>query len=75
MDSPAWSKTFPVLSVSRLLLQSLGVPPEHISHLTDQDMEYLAADLHTTFEVEFSTAVVMAVAILIADKEQPDGLA
>jgi hypothetical protein len=75
VDSLHWSRSFPVLSVSRQLLQSLGIPAEHISQLTDEDMEYLALDLRQAFEVEFAPAVVIAVAILIADKEQPDGLA
>ncbi len=44
-----YSKLFAVLSFSRKTLLSLGLTYEQVSHLTDEDMERIAASLAQTY--------------------------
>ncbi len=43
MDSLTWSRTYEVLSISRLMLRDqFGFSPEQVASLTDEDMQALA---------------------------------
>ncbi len=46
MDSLDWSKKFDIFSISRLSLNSSGIPVELVKTLSDEDMQVIAdADL------------------------------
>ena len=42
MDSLEWSRTFDIFSISRLSLNSAGIPVELVLSLTDEDMQVIA---------------------------------
>ncbi len=42
MDSLDWSKKFDILSISRLSLNSSGIPTHFVASLTDEDMDAIA---------------------------------
>lgn len=42
MDSLDWSRKFDIFSVSRLSLNSSGIPLELVKALTDEDMQVIA---------------------------------
>ena len=71
MDSLDWSRTYAVLSISRLVLRDhLGFSTEHVTSLTDEDMQTIADILHENLlhaagmdfaeEVKFVTSVFLA---------------
>ncbi len=42
MDSLEWSRTFDILSISRLSLHASGIPYDLVASLSDEDMQALA---------------------------------
>ena len=42
MDSLEWSRTFAIFSISRLSLNSSGIPVELVMSLSDEDMQAIA---------------------------------
>ena len=68
MNSLDWSKTYEVLSISRLYLRdALGISTERVLRLTDEDMQRIAAILQTQYfdheydeDVRFVTRTVLA---------------
>jgi hypothetical protein len=42
MDSLEWSRTFAIFSISRLSLNSAGIPTQLVTSLTDEDMQAIA---------------------------------
>ena len=67
MDSLAWSKKYEVLSISRLYLESIGIPHEQVASLGDEDMtriaEIVIAHLFCSEydeEVKFTTRIYLA---------------
>ena len=42
MDSLDWSRSFVIFSISRLSLNSSGIPTQLVTSLTDEDMETIA---------------------------------
>ncbi|HYU73468.1 MAG TPA: hypothetical protein VEL31_12380 [Ktedonobacteraceae bacterium] len=42
MDSREWSRTFDILSISRLSLHASGIPYALVARLTDEDMQAIA---------------------------------
>jgi hypothetical protein len=41
-DSLEWSRTFDILSISRLTLHTSGIPYDLVARLTDEDMQAIA---------------------------------
>ena len=52
MDSLDWSRTFEILSVSRLDLHSYGLTTEQINLLSDADMEVIAERIRDLVVIE-----------------------
>ncbi len=73
MDSLAWSKTYEVLSISRLYLRSLGFSTEGINSLTDEDMQRIADKLNNGYFIGFEENVRFFVACEIVEKVSPGG--
>jgi len=53
LDSLDWSKRYDVVSISRLILVSIGFPYDQVKSLTDDDMQAIADGL----EEELSKAI------------------
>lgn len=69
MDSLAWSKKYEVLSISRLVLSSLGFTTEQINALTDEDMNRIAYWLENQFRDQgFDDMVKFIVSLELAEK-------
>ena len=69
MDSLAWSKKYEVLSISRLVLNSLGFSTEQINALTDEDMDRIAYWLENQFfDHGFHEMVKFIVSLELAEK-------
>ena len=69
MDSLAWSKKYEVLSISRLVLSSLGFSTEQINALTDEDMDRIAYWLENQFlDHGFHDTVKFIVSLELAEK-------
>jgi hypothetical protein len=64
MDSLDWSKTYAVLTISRLDLHSYGLTTEQINHLSDADMEVLADKIRELVVIEPIEKIVEFVARL-----------
>jgi hypothetical protein len=45
MDSLDWSRKFDIFSISRLSLNSSGIPTELVKSLTDEDMQAIAEQI------------------------------
>ena len=74
MDSLDWSKTYPVLTISRLYLNSIGFPMEKINQLTDEDMQRTADILQAQrFDSELDEEVTFTARIVLAEKEVQHG--
>ncbi len=74
MDSPAWSRKYEVLSISRLYLRSLGFTNEGMNSLTDEDMQRIADILVAHyFDHEFDEEVRFRVACEIVEKQGGQG--
>ena len=71
MDSLDWSKTYPVLTISRPYLHSIGFPMDKINQLTDEDMQRIADMLQAQrFDAEFDEDVTFTARIVLAEKEE-----
>jgi len=74
MDSLEWSKTFPILTISRLYLRDqLGFTTEQVQSLTDADMWEIAdslSQLYTNFR--FSYRVAKKTEQLLKQKGSPN---
>ncbi len=71
MDSPDWNKTFEVLSISRAYLQSIGMHPEQVARLTDEDMTRIAEILIAHhFDSEFDEEVTFTARLVLAEKRK-----
>jgi hypothetical protein len=68
MDSLEWSKKFEVLSISRLLLESLGIPHDQVASLTDAEMDKLADRLQALYISQFSGQVRFFVRVYLAER-------
>ncbi len=70
MDSLAWSRKYEVLSISRLILSSLGFTTEQINALNDEDMEHIAYWLENQHKDHgFDDDVQFIVSLELAEKE------
>ena len=70
-DAHEWSKTYNVLSISRLYLHSIGFPVEKINQLTDADMQRIADILQAQrFDAEFDEEVTFTARMVLAEKEE-----
>ena len=72
MDSLEWSKTYEVLSISRLYLHSIGLTTGQINRLSDADMQRIADMLQAQrFDAEFDEEVTFTARMVLAEKEEP----
>jgi hypothetical protein len=63
------SKTFTVLTISRDYLHSIGMHPEQVARLTDEDMSRIAEILIAHhFDSEFDADVVFTARLVLAEK-------
>ena len=68
-DSLAWSRTYAVLSISRLYLSSLGLTTEQLNRLTDADMQRIADILQAQrFDHEYDEEVKFTARLVLAEK-------
>ena len=73
MDSLDWSKTFDVLSFSRLDLSAYGLTTEQINLLSDEDMERIAEELQNRYHLnDFSEDVVFVARLVLVEKNEED---
>ncbi len=71
MDSLEWSRTYAVLSISRLYLHSIGLTTEQINRLSDADMQRIADMLQAQrFDAEFDEDVTFTARIVLVEKEE-----
>jgi hypothetical protein len=69
MDSLDRSRTYAVLTISRLYLSSLGLTTEQINRLTDEDMQRIADILQAQrFDHEYDEDVTFTARIVLAEK-------
>ena len=73
MDSLEWSKKFEVLSISRLLLESLGISHDQVASLTDEEMDKLADRLQALYISQFSEQVRFFVSVYLAERGWSNG--
>jgi len=52
LDSLEWSRTFDILSISRLSLQKSGLPSPLVASLTDEDMQAIADKVREAILIE-----------------------
>ena len=71
MDSLDWSKTYVVLSFSRLTLSSRGFTNEQVASLTQEDLEHIADVLQTLYP-DFEESVQFITALRLAEKRKDD---
>lgn len=64
MDSLDWSRTFAILSISRLTLHASGIPYHLVTSLTDEDMQAIADQVHEAVLIEPIEKIVEFVARL-----------
>jgi hypothetical protein len=68
-DKPDWSKKFEVLTISRNYLQSIGMHPEQVARLTDEDMTRIAQMLVANlFDSEFDEEARFTARLVLAEK-------
>ncbi len=73
MDSLDWSKTYAVLSISRLDLSSYGLTTEQINLLSDEDMERVAEELQNRYVLnDFSEDAVFVARLILGEKKEDD---
>ncbi len=71
MESVDWNKKFEVLTISRDYLQSIGMHPEQVGRLTDEDMKRIAEMLVANrFDSEFDEDVVFTARLILAEKRK-----
>lgn len=69
-DSLGWSRTYEVLSISRLYLRSLGFSTESINLLTDkEDMQRIADTYNNQHFLDFEEDIKFLVACEIVEKQ------
>lgn len=69
LEPPDRTKQFAVLTISRDYLQSIGMHPEQVARLTDEDMTRIAEILIAHhFDSEFDTDVVFTARLVLAEK-------
>jgi hypothetical protein len=69
IDALDWNKQFKVLTISRGYLLSIGMHPEQVARLTDEDMSRIAEMLIAHhFDLEFDTDVVFTARLVLAEK-------
>lgn len=69
MDSLDWSKTYPVLAISRLQLNNLGIHYDQVVTLTDEDMDRIADILVANhFDHEFEEEVLFTARLVLSEK-------
>ena len=61
MDSLEWSRTYVILSISRLYLSSLGFTTEQIQALSNEDMQRIADTINNRSFLYFAEDVKFAV--------------
>jgi hypothetical protein len=71
LDSLDWSKTYVVLSFSRLTLSSRGFTNEQVASLTQEDLEHIADVLHALYP-DFEESVQFITALRLAEKRKDD---
>jgi hypothetical protein len=69
MDLHDWSKKFEVLTISRDYLCSIGMHPEQVTRLTDEDMARITEILIAHhFDQEFDEEIVLTARLVLAEK-------
>jgi hypothetical protein len=69
MDSLDWSKTYPVLTISRLFLRNVcRIPSEVINTLTEADMFAIADSLHEHYADHFHEWVGFVVMLYMVER-------
>jgi len=64
-----WSRTFPVLTISRPYLNSIGLTIQQIHSLSDEDMTRIVEILVAHhFDSEFEEEVVFTARLILAEK-------
>jgi hypothetical protein len=72
LDSLAWSKKYEILSISRLVLSSLGFTNEQINALTDEDLDRIAYWLENQIRDQgFDESLKFIVSLELAEKGVP----
>ena len=67
-----WSKTFPVLVISRPYLNSIGLSASQVNALTDEDMERIAEILVAhLFDSEFDDEVKFTARLVLEERRRP----
>jgi hypothetical protein len=64
LDSLEWSKTFDILSISRLSLHAAGIPSPLVASLTDQEMQTIADTVREALLIEPIAKIVELLARL-----------
>ena len=76
MDSLDWSKRYDVVSISRLILVSIGFPYDQVKSLTDDDMQAIADGLQEELSKAiggFTPSLKFFVSLHIAEKGASNG--
>ncbi len=69
MDATDWSRKFEVLTISRDYLRSIGMHPEQVARLTDEDMKRIAEILTAhLFDSEFDEEVTFTARLVLEEK-------
>ncbi len=72
MDSLDWSKTYPVLTISRLYLRDVcRIPSEVVNTLTEDDMFALSDSLHEYYADRFDEIVGFLVMLYLIGRTTP----
>ena len=70
-DPLDWSKKYEVLTISRAYLQSIGMHPEQVARLTDEDMIRISdIFIANHFDREFDEDVVFTARLVLAEKRK-----
>ena len=70
-SSSDWNKQYKVLSISKSYLHSIGMHPEQVARLTDEDMTRIA-DIFIAhhFDREFDEDVLFTARLVLAEKRK-----
>src|SRR2546429_1977014 len=70
-DPLDWSKKYEVLTISKDYLHSIGMHPEQVARLTDEDMTRIAEIfIAHHFDREFDEEVMFTARLVLADKRK-----
>jgi hypothetical protein len=69
-DPLDWSRKYEVLTISRLVLSSLGFTTEQITSLSDDDMQRVAEKLNNDYFIGFEEDVKFVVSCELAEKRK-----